>query len=57
MSFYVHEYFEKKALAKIGYRFNDEDLTSLDVEAFNLIAFEINRHEANQAKKNRPRKR
>ena len=40
---YVAEYFERKMLAEIGYRFDGNDLSDLDVQAFGEISRKLNK--------------
>lgn len=51
MMVYVEEYFNRKMLAKLGYQFDPEELTTADVEAFTIIKSVISKHEADQMKK------
>lgn len=51
MSPYISEYLEKKQLAKLGYRFEVNDLTQTDAHAFNVIASELSKLESEQIKK------
>lgn len=51
MMMYVEEYFTKKTLKKLGYSFDPSELTTADVDAFNIIESVINKHEADQMKK------
>ena len=53
MMVYVEEYFTRKMLAKLGYRFDPNDLTNADVDAFNVISSVIAKNEKDQIKKMR----
>lgn len=57
MMIYVEEYFTKKTLAKLGYRFDPSELSSADVDAFNIIESVISKHRADQMKKAKTRGR
>jgi hypothetical protein len=50
-SFILDEYFTKKSLAEIGYRFDPSDLELWKVEAFLLIAKTLNNEEKKDLKK------
>jgi len=56
MILYVEEYFNKKMLAKLGYRFSVDELTVADVEAFQIIQEAINKNEADSMKKAKGRR-
>jgi hypothetical protein len=51
MIVYVEEYFNKKILRKLGYSFDPNELSSGDVEAFNIIESVISKYESDQMKK------
>ena len=51
MMVYVEEYFNKKTLCKLGYSFDPSELSSSDVDAFNIIESVIKKHEADQMRK------
>jgi len=51
MIIYVEEYFHKLTLSKLGYRFDPDDLTIADVEAFHIIDSTIKKHENDQMKR------
>ena len=51
MIYYVEEYFTRKMLAKLGYSFSTEELSSADVDAFNIIETVISKHQSDQNKK------
>jgi len=53
---FVSEYFERKTLSKLGYKFDVNDLSSLDVEIFTTIESEINSHSNESMKKARGKK-
>jgi len=60
MSIYVEDYFNKKMLCKLGYRFSSEDLESADVEAYSIISSVIHKYQDDEMKKSskgRPRRR
>ena len=48
----VYEYNSKKLLAKLGYRFSDDELTAFDAQAFTLIANEYAKLEQKEMSKN-----
>ena len=47
----VEEFFVRKKLAELGYRFNGESLSDHDAHAFSIIASEISKLDIDQAKK------
>jgi len=53
---FVEEYFNKKMLRKLGYKFDPNELTTADVEAFNIIQSVLNKHESDSLKKAKGRK-
>lgn len=53
----LYEYNSKKVLAKLGYRFDSNELSVFDAEVYNLIASEISQLESEEIKKNRAKKR
>lgn len=55
-SYLVQEYFELKMLSKLGISRNIEDLTVFEVNAYSIIASEINRLEKEEIKKSRKKK-
>lgn len=57
MAPYVDDYFNKRMLSKLGYRFSGEDLGTDEVEAFNIISSVLNKHEESEMKKNRTKGR
>ena len=50
-SFLVEEFFIRKALSKIGYTFDIEELDCIEGEIFAIIAGEIASHESDEMKK------
>lgn len=55
-AFIVAEYFERKNLAELGFRFDDSELTNFEVNCFKLISNELNRLEEAERKKAKTRK-
>lgn len=53
---FVEEYFNKKMLCKLGYKFDPDDLSTADVEAFSIIQSVINKNESDQLKKSKGRR-
>jgi hypothetical protein len=53
----VKEYFDRLLLAKLGYRFNSNELEQWQVDAFNLIEATKKKIADRDAKKNKLRKR
>lgn len=54
--FIVEDYFNKKLLAKLGYKFDSIHLTDFQVEAYNVIAVEVDKLErADLERQNRMR--
>jgi hypothetical protein len=51
MMVYVEEYFTRKTLAKLGFNFDPNELTSADVDAFNIIESVISKHDSDKMKK------
>lgn len=47
----LHEYSNRKVLAKLGYQFPIEKIEDFEVEAFTLIASELSKHESDDIKK------
>lgn len=47
----VCEYFERKTLSEIGYRFDPKDLSSFKAQCFGIIANQLNELESNEHKK------
>jgi hypothetical protein len=49
-SIFVYDYNQKKVLAKLGYKFDSNDLTCFDAEIYLIIASEFNKIESEQLK-------
>jgi hypothetical protein len=48
---FVSEYFERKTLSKLGYRFDPNELTQFQVQAFMIVESEINKYNNSKLKK------
>lgn len=57
MGFIVAEYNQRMNLHKLGYTFDIRTLSSLKADCFNIVASEINKIEAEMAKKAKKRVR
>jgi hypothetical protein len=49
----VHEYFQRKQLAELGYKFDGENLSTFQVDCFTIIKNVIDEVEIQQMKKSR----